>query len=320
MRLYVIVAVVGTALAFSGCSKSGETDNPPGPPPPDTVPTAAYDLTQLEISPLFSPDPLTVPFQQQDNAELSGIAASISNPGILYMHNDNMNEPVIITNANGEDLGIIVLDGISTLNPEDISVGPGPVPGKSYIYFADIGDNYKLRSSIVIYRFEEPELSSVSATTEIHINNVDRLVLKYPGGPYDAETMLIDPLTRDIFVATKEGGKSTLYKAAWPQSTSEITALTPVLNTPFDLLTAGDISKDGKEILLRNKSNIWYWQRTINSSITVALEKAPEIAPYAGNEPIGEGVGFARDGSGYFTNSEVSTPAVSTKLSFYKKK
>ena len=47
----------------------------------------------------------------------------------------------------------------------------------------------------------------------------------------------------------------------------------------------------------------------------------PQVAPYAHNEPQGEGIGFAADGSGYYTNTEIKdhTGSVST-ISFYKRK
>ncbi|MBO9634759.1 MAG: hypothetical protein J7578_16715 [Chitinophagaceae bacterium] len=307
--------------ACNGCSKSNggsETGNPD--PPVITVPSTNYDITQLNDCLLFERAPITAPLQRQDYDELSGIAASLTNPGILYMHTDSKNAPVVMTNAAGEDLGKLVLDGITTLNPEDISVGPGPEPGKNYIYFADIGDNKFSRSNIAVYRFEEPVVTGATANTTIHITNISRIQLKYPGGSFNAETILVDPLTKDLFIASKEKGKATIYKAAFPQSTSDVISMVAVLKTPLDLLTAGDISTDGKEIVLRNKGQIWYWPRTAGSVVD-ALLKAPQMAPYAGNEHQGEGIGFATDGKGYYTNTEIRDyPGAVSNLSLYRKK
>ena len=43
---------------------------------------------------------------------------------------------------------------------EDIAVGPGPEPGVSYVYIGDIGDNLRLRSTISLLRFPEPDLDN----------------------------------------------------------------------------------------------------------------------------------------------------------------
>lgn len=316
-------------VLLAACSKSNSNTavtTPTNPDttvttiPTDTTPSTTYNITLLASSTLFAYTPTVTPMKRQDYNELSGVAASRLNAGILYMHDDNANSPIIITNANGDDLGTIVLDNVTTVNPEDISVATGPVDGKTYIYYADIGDNSENRSSVTIYRFEEPEITNPGTGTVIHITSVDKISLKYPSGAVNAETLLVDPLTNDIFIPSKETSKSTLYRAAYPQSVTATTTMTSVLKMPFDLLTGGDISGSGNEILLRDKGEIWYWQRTAGQTIVQTLQTAPQKAPYTGNEHQGEGVGFAADSSGYYTNTEIKgyTGAVSN-ISFYKR-
>ncbi|WP_300596224.1 hypothetical protein [Niabella sp.] len=325
MKQVVFSIVAGSLLVVGSCAKTGADVKAviPGPPETSKVPQTEYDVTQLAYCALFESTPVVTLMQRQDYNELSGIAAGMRNPGILYMHNDNRNAPVIISNAAGDDLGKIILDGVTTVNPEDIRVGPGPEAGKTYIYYADIGDNNRSRAAVTVYRFEEPVLSNPAAGTEIHISNIAKIVLKYPSATYNAETLLVDPVTKDIFIATKETNRSTLYRAAYPQSETIVTTMEPVLTMRFfDSFTSGDISAHGKEILLRNKSQVWYWPRNVAKSVAETLQTPPQMAPYAGNEHQGEGIAFAYSGSsGYFTNTEIRdyTGAVS-RLSFYKKK
>ena len=321
MKHFIFSVFTGSLLMFISCSKDAN-DTTPAPPEPDKIPATTYDITQLAYCKLFETTPEVSSMQRQDYKELSGIAASRLNPGILYMHNDGKNAPILISNTLGGDLGKIIMDGQSAIDTEDISVGPGPESGKSYIYLADIGDNKTSRATVTVYRFEEPVLNNPSSATEIHIKDVSKIVLKYPSGTYNAETLLVDPLNKDIFIATKEINRSTLYKAGYPQSETAVTTLEPVLNMRFfDLPTSGDISPDGKEILLRNKSQIWYWPRNPKKSITDALQTAPQTAPYAGNEHQGEGICFVADDSGYYTNSEIRDyPGAISDLSFYKRK
>lgn len=308
-------------------SKPGETTNPPTdtipvtpPPVGDTTPSTKYDITQLGSTLLFEDKPAVTAMLRQDYNELSGVAASQLNKGLLYMHNDSKNAPVIITNAKGEDLGKIVLDGVSTTNPEDICVGPGPEAGKTYIYLADIGDNKYTRTSVTVLRFEEPVLSNPTAQTEIHISATAAIILKYPSYSYNAEALLIDPATKDLFIVTKETSKATLFRAAYPQSTTT-TTLESVLKMPFDLITAGDVAADGSAVLLRNKGQIWYWKRSAGKTLVQTLLTAPEMAPYAGNEHQGEGICFGAAGEGFYTNTEIRDYAGAvSNISFYKRK
>lgn len=290
------------------------------PPVTDTIPKANYDLSLLGKTNLFSNIPVVADLKRQDYKELSGIASSQNYLGILYVHEDsgNSNE-VYITNTKGEDLGKIVLDGVSNRDWEDIAYGPGPDPTKKYIYAAEIGDNDAKYSSIFVYRFPEPVIDVKSAGNSVHVTP-DKLQFTYPKGAVNAESLLLDPLTKDLYIATKEKTKSTLYVAKYPQSSSSSTILTPLALLPFDLLTAADISTDGKEILMRSTGQIWYWQRATNQSIAQTILSKPMDAPYSGNEHQGEAVCFAADGSGYFSTSETKKyPESTSAISFYKR-
>ena len=97
--------------------------------------------------------------------------------------------------------------------------------------------------------------------------------------------------------------------------------MTPVVQLYFNKATGGDISPDGTEILLRSNELIWYWKLPAGTSISAGLLTQPQIAPYANNEPQGEGVGFAADGSGYYTDTEIKGyPGKVSTMSFYKRK
>ncbi|SEW53975.1 hypothetical protein [Chitinophaga arvensicola] len=325
---------VYSCLLFSGFAAftiaCGKDNGSPVTPPPadttivvvDTVKTAGYDLSLLDRCTLFNETPVVTPTQKQDYRELSGVAPSRVYAGLLYVHEDsgNYNE-VYVTDTKGQDMGKLVLDGIGNRDWEDIATGPGPENGKNYIYVAEIGDNKAANPSVFIYRFPEPDLSAANAATVIHITAVDKIELVYPKGAVNAESLLLDPLTRDLYIATKEQARSTLYVARYPQSTSKVTTLVALDKLPFDLLTAGDISGDGSEIIVRNTGQIWYWKRNAGETIAAAMLRKPQDAPYARNERQGEGVCFAADGSGYITDSEVKDyPTEKVALSFYKRK
>ncbi|WEK19424.1 MAG: hypothetical protein P0Y49_21860 [Candidatus Pedobacter colombiensis] len=311
-----------------GCKKDGDKTETPStidtvtpPVVPDNVPVASYNLALLTNTNYFSNQPTVTNLVNQYSQEISGIAASLNYKGRLYLHEDsgNSNE-VYITDVNGNDLGKLILDGIKNRDWEDIAIGPGPIPGKSYIYVAEIGDNKSSSTSIFIYRFPEPDLQNPTTATAVHISGIDKIELRYPNGPVNAETLMIDPGTKDLYIATKQSATSTVYVARYPQNLSGVTKLDPIAKLPFDLLTAGTISGDGTEMLLRNTGQIWYWKRNPGETVQQMLLRAPQDAPYYRNEHQGEAIDFASDASGYFTISEIkSYPGAKNAITFYKR-
>ena len=69
------------------------------------------------------------------------------------------------------------LHGTRCRDWEDIAINKEN--GKSYIYLGDFGDNSHRRSSVTIYKFEEPE---VHKGRDVHIsaNKIKHIHVKYP--------------------------------------------------------------------------------------------------------------------------------------------
>jgi hypothetical protein len=308
------------------CKKSGIV----GSPVKDTVVTPkpvvfakpAYDPSALDTTKLFNPAPTVNNLTRADLLEISGVAASRINPGILYIHNDSGNpNQVYLTDITGADRGTLTITPVGNRDWEDIAVGPGPIAGVNYIYVGDIGDNDSKYSSVFVYRFPEPDLKGQITPFITDISAVDVIKMKYPDGPRNAETLMVDPLTKDILIASKSSNGADIYVAHYPQSITALTTMTPVVHLFFYKATGGDISPDGSEILLRGNEQIWYWKVQAGMSISATLLTQPQVAPYANNEPQGEGVGFAADGSGYFTDTEIRDhPGKLATISFYKRK
>jgi hypothetical protein len=281
-------------LTVLSCNKSANSVAPSKDttvtvvPPPVTVwfPKPSYNPSGLDTTKLFNTVPVVNALARQDILEVSGVAASRLNPGILYIHQDSGDpNQVYLTNGNGEDKGTLTLSSVSNRDWEDIAIGPGPVAGVNYIYVGDIGDNDSKYSSVFVYRFPEPGLTGKASPYIANIPTVDKIELKYPDGPGNAETLMVDPLTKDIYIASKQSNLSKIYVARYPQSTTAVTVMTPVVQLYFNKATGGDISPDGTEILLRSNELIWYWKLPAGTSISAGLLMEPQVAPYANNEP-----------------------------------
>lgn len=312
-------------FAFS-CKKSATTTVKPkdttATQPMVQFPKPSYSPVGLDTTKLFNTIPVVHDLTRTDLLEISGVAASRINPGVLYIHNDSGNpNQVYLTNGNGDNIGTLTLTPVGNRDWEDIAVGPGPVAGVNYVYVGDIGDNDSKYSSVFVYRFPEPDLTGKTLPYVTDITSVDVIELKYPDGPRNAETLMVDPLTKDIYIASKENNLSQVFVAKYPQSTTSTTTMTPVVQLYFNKATGGDISPDGTEILLRSNELIWYWKLSPGTSISQGLLTQPQVAPYANNEPQGEGICFAADDSGYYTDTEIKGyPGKLATMSFYKRK
>lgn len=252
-----------------------------------------------------------------DNAsidEASGLVASKTNRGMLWTHNDSGDKArVFLIDSLGRYQATVWLNGATNRDWEDIALGSGPKADKTYLYIGEIGDNMAQYPSKVIYRIEEPVFTG---DTTLFIDEVDSIRFVLPDGNRDTEALMIDQQTKDLYIFSKREAAINLYRLPYPQSTTEMMVAEKVLEAmPFTLIVAADWSADGTEILIKDYKQIYYWQRNPNQPVKEALHKTPETLPYH-EEPQGESIAFAIDGSGYYTLSE-QAKGVKPTLMFY---
>ncbi len=250
--------------------------------------------------------------------EASGLAASRKNSGVLWTHNDSGDLPRIFAmNINGNHLGVFNLLNAENNDWEDIAAGPGPVEGEQYLYIADIGDNSKDRSSISVYRMLEPVVDRIQTAIAMDVSDVDKLQMLYPDNQaYDAETLLVDPVSGDILIVTKNNGTSKVFRNPSPHTSHKIVALEEVATiglgtSMFDAITGGDISADGGMIILRSYSKAFILDRVIGSDLGIAFSGVKCFVPV--NESLvqqGEAIAFDPDGRGYTTVIEGLHPSL----------
>jgi len=245
--------------------------------------------------------------------EASGIADSQTMDGYLWVEEDSGNPSQLnLLSHAGKLIGRVPVPGVMNRDWEDMAIGPGPQSGVSYLYIADIGDNAGSNTESYIYRLAEP----TSLTTMV--SSVDRIAFRYADGPHDAETLLLDPLTRDLWIVTKAADKARLYQLAYPQTTASVSTATFRGEVPLGLVTSGTISPDGTNIVLKTYVGISYWRRSTKEGLDAVLTtQQPRSLPYL-IEPQGEATGFDKAGNGFFTLSERGN-AASVTLNYYKR-
>src|SRR5689334_17375888 len=105
--------------------------------------TIACSSQVASDSKAFMPAKKLAELSNKDLEEVSGLAASQQNAPYLWTHNDSGNGPDVFLIDNELKVRLrCTLKGVANRDWEDICVGPGPVTGKSYVYVADIGDNF----------------------------------------------------------------------------------------------------------------------------------------------------------------------------------
>jgi hypothetical protein len=260
--------------------------------------------------------------QRKDMDEISGIAASGINENLYYVHNDSGDTSRFFAMLpSGEVKSIIYFNGdprerYGVNDCEDIAVGPGPVKGKSYVYMGDIGDNDAKWNHITIYRIEEQKLWANGGVVNAP---AVPLRLKYPDGPKDAETLMVDPIEKLIYIVSKRQDSVTVYTTPLIYKPNDRLILNKRrrLFFPgyklFKWITGGDISKDGQQVLIKSYTNVYYWKRQNNEPIWKTLQRKPRILSYV-QEKQGEAIGFTPDGKGYYTTSE----GVYSPIYYYK--
>ncbi len=265
----------------------------------DTVTTATY-TSFISDNTTFNTGVQTGTITDADIPEASGLAVSRKYPAMFWTHNDSNNpNDIFLVDSTGKKKATVVVNNATNRDWEDIAIGPGPTAGINYIYLGEIGDNNAVHSVSYIYRFPEPDVNLNGTST---ISDVEKISFAYPDGPRNAETLLLDPLTKDLYVISKETSAH-VYVAYYPQRTDTTITLKELDILPLSTLTAGDISATGSEILLKNYEQIYYWKRTDGQTIGQTLLRTPSLIPYI-TEPKGEAMGWAPDGSYFYTTGE----------------
>lgn len=235
--------------------------------------------------------------------EASGLAASRKNRDILWTHNDRGHAGRLYAiKTTGELVASYIVMGALSRDWEDIAIGPGPDPNADYLYIGDIGDNNAKRDTVVVYRVVEPVVDVNAVEQNKPLRGVEAIELKYPDRARNAETLLADPVTKDIYIVSKQN-KTKVYRAAYPQSTSEATTMEQVAKIDLAMAVGGDISPDGAMIIMRGYFAARLWSRPAGATVADALSSAGCGIPLV-FELQGEAICFDAAGRGYFTTSE----------------
>lgn len=252
--------------------------------------------------------------------ESSGLAFSRNNSGFVWtlMDKGNSNSIFLLDANSGETVAEYRISGTRNRDWEDIEISIDPESGKTYLYIGDTGDNNLEYEDYTIYRIEEPwfEETHRSKTIDLEVP-LDKIVFEYPDKSHDVEAIFVDPTTGDILLVTKRDIFSQLFSLPYPQKKDKLNKAILSGTFPFRIATAGTVSGDGNEVLIKNYDKIFFWKKTTAQSLVALLGSIPSFAPYE-KEVQGEAICFD-DKGGYFTLSEWND-GIFPDLNYYKRK
>lgn len=241
--------------------------------------------------------------ESDELTEISGLAVSPSDPNRLWVHNDSGDTArFFAVDPTGQTLGVWSLAQTHAFDWEDIAAGPGPEDDRPYLYIGDIGDNKEIRPNITVYRIPLPMPGS-----NPEISQFDTLLLQYPDGPHDAEALLVDPATKDILIISKKKKPCKVYISRYPQQAGQFNRLEEIGSVPIAKVNGGDISPDGRRLLLRNGKEAFLWTKQNDEDWKAAFSRKPQTLPLA-KEPNGESIAFGPDSRTFYTVSEEKNP------------
>lgn len=259
---------------------------------------------------------------QIDNKEIdeaSGLVVNRDDVYYLWTHNDSGGDArLFLIQKNGKFRAGYHLQEAANRDWEDIAAGPGPQQDSTYLYIGDIGDNYTLYSDYAIYRLKQPKIPK-KGERSINVTGVEKLRFVYPDGSHDAETLFIDPSTRDLYIVTRQEAQDRVYRYPYPQSTTKTDTVEFVCKLPFSQFAGGELSPDGQTLLLKTLPRLFIWKRKLNQSIADMLSDKPKELPY-GTGPQEEALAIGPNGNGYYTLSESHGKPVTLYFHPIKKK
>lgn len=229
-------------------------------------------------------------FQDRRLNEISGMALSITHPGVLYVHNDSSGGPYLyaVSATSCRVIARLKIAGARARDFEAMAAGRDS-RGRPVLWVADIGDNLDSWDEVEILRIREPE-RLVDQTLSPR-----RYRFTYPDRGHNAETLLADPASPRVWVVTKQLARGTLYALPVPLRRDRVNVARPV-QTEGGIITDGAVAPNGRSYVLRD-----YFDAVVYQGLPPGREVQRIYLP---SQPQGESITWTADSSALLIASE----------------
>ncbi len=276
--------------------------------------SVATNPNEIASDSAYAPPKIIGKIKSADITESSGLAASRCQENVLWTHNDSGDDAYIFAlDLSGDNLGTWKIANAENIDWEDIASFKDKA-GKCFIYIGEIGDNKLQRHEHAVYRVAEPTVSDATKTSSKKnsqtVNAFEVVRFVYPDFDQDAETLMVEPKSGDIYVVTKRvSGPSGVYRLkpnfdnTETQRAEKVTELA-VPSIPNGFVTGGDISPDGRRIVICDYAQAYEWSLPeTNTAFDDIWNKEPARIDL-GKRNGGESVCYSASGTSIFASSE----------------
>lgn len=249
-----------------------------------------------------------------DIDESSGLAASRCRENILWTHNDSGDDAYIFAfDLDGNNKGTWRVANIENEDWEDIASYKDKA-GKCFLLIGEIGDNKLSRRERAVYRVPEPEISDSTAQAtrknSLTIDTVETVRFVYPDSLQDAEALMVEPASGDIYVVTKRiNGPAGVYRIKPAFNSPDVQRAEKVAELslpaiPNGLVTGGDISFDGRRMVICDYAQAYEWLLPDPAASFDQIWKQEPSGIDLGKRKGGESVCYSANGLSVVASSE----------------
>ena len=299
---FFVISFSFILLIFSSCSHVSSSEK-----------TNAANSNK-NVSQDYAAPRVTGKIESSEISESSGIIASRCNENAFWTHNDSGNQNLIYAlNIKGEHLGAWRVSGSKNKDWEGIGTFKDE-KGECFLYLGDIGNNARDRGELTIYRIKEPRIAAANKAAGKNnpelTETAQAIKINYPDFRHDAETLIVHPNTGDIYVLTKRiSGAAGVYRlkanyAIDKPNTLEKIADFSVPAIPNGLLTGGDITTDGKRVIICDYFNAYELKLPEKAKSFEEIWTQEIKIVQLGERPQGEAICYTSDGKSIVATSE----------------
>jgi len=308
-----VISWLALILSFTGCSHVASQDEK----------QIVKDKTQ-EVPKSYQKPRVIGKIESGEITESSGIVASGCNENVFWTHNDSGDGAFIYAiNTKGEKLGTWKVSNAKNNDWEDIAAIKDD-KGECFLYIGDFGNNERLKSEFTVYRVKEPKVSDTnkksSRKNPSETEAAEAIKFDYPDMRHDAETLLVHPQTGDVYVLSKSlSSAAGVYKLSKNYDLNKINRLEKVAEFtvpafPNGLLTGGEISPDGKRVIVCDYFNAYEIALPEKAKSFDEIWREKPLVVELGERAQGEAVCYSVDGKSIFATSEKkNSPIIEAK-------
>ncbi len=238
--------------------------------------------------------------------EISGLALSQQNLGVLWVHEDSGAQAVLTAlDSSGATLGTLTLSNTTNQDWEDLALGP--CEAGTCLWVGDFGDNGNSRTDVSILSVPEPQLDG--ATGFALVAEPMTYGFSYPEGPQDAEALVVDPTGIPYVLTKREDQTTRLYRIPL-DGNAELVGT--IATGPFSGLptatTAADLWPDGSRLLVRGY--LYSFQAVLKDGQLEAAPSAQAVQVVTALEKQGEAIAYDAAHRAIFHISEGVNPTI----------